>query len=133
KVDDGAIVENRSDGDGSNVQLSVVRGRPSALITDLYQPLDIPRRVVMAELYASLRPQTYEGATPEDKQAERFGVAPAPAAVPLMRNQVTANMALQTDLAQRRAGIQYGESSAAGTAMEPMNAAASVATIASAA
>jgi hypothetical protein len=55
-----AIVENQTDNDWSNVQLSLVSGRPISFIEDLYRPLYVPRPVVQPELYASLRPQTYE-------------------------------------------------------------------------
>jgi hypothetical protein len=56
-----AIVENQTDNDWNGVQLSLVSGRPISFVQDLYQPLYIPRPVVQPELYASLRPQTYEG------------------------------------------------------------------------
>lgn len=56
-----AIVENQTDNDWNNVSLSLVSGRPISFIQELYQPLYIPRPVVQPELYASLRPQTYEG------------------------------------------------------------------------
>ena len=55
-----AIVENQTDNDWNNVQMSLVSGRPISFIQDLYQPLYVPRPVVQPELYASLRPQTYE-------------------------------------------------------------------------
>jgi hypothetical protein len=55
-----AIVENQTDNDWNNVQLSLVSGRPISFVQDLYQPLYIPRPVVKPELYASLRPQTYD-------------------------------------------------------------------------
>ena len=55
-----AIVENQTDNDWGSVQLSLVSGRPISFIQDLYRPLYIPRPVVQPELYASLRPQTYE-------------------------------------------------------------------------
>src|SRR5205814_7408886 len=55
-----AIVENQTDNDWSNVQLSLVSGRPISFIQDLYRPLYVPRPVVQPELYASLRPQTYD-------------------------------------------------------------------------
>jgi hypothetical protein len=55
-----AIVENQTDNDWNNVQLSLVSGRPISFIQDLYQPLYVPRPVVQPELYASLRPQTYD-------------------------------------------------------------------------
>jgi hypothetical protein len=56
-----AIVENQTDNDWSEVQLSLVSGRPISFIQELYQPLYVPRPVVQPELYASLRPQTYDG------------------------------------------------------------------------
>ena len=55
-----AIVENQTDTDWNNVQLSLVSGRPISFIQDLYQPLYIPRPVVQPELYASLKPREYE-------------------------------------------------------------------------
>ena len=63
-----AIVENQTDNDWNNVELSLVSGRPISFIEDLYRPLYIPRPVVQPELYASLRPQTYEQGM--DKQAK---------------------------------------------------------------
>jgi hypothetical protein len=67
-----AIVENQTDNDWDNVQLSLVSGRPISFIQDLYQPLYVPRPVVQPELYASLRPQTYDGAMAGEKQMEEF-------------------------------------------------------------
>src|SRR5207245_21046 len=64
-----AIVENQTDNDWSNVQLSLVSGRPISFIQDLYQPLYVPRPVVQPELYASLRPQTYEAGMQPDESA----------------------------------------------------------------
>jgi len=55
-----AIVENTSEEDWENVQLSLISGRPISFVMDLYQPLYLARPVVEPELYASLRPQTYD-------------------------------------------------------------------------
>ncbi len=55
-----AIVENQTDNDWENVQLSLVSGRPISFAMNLYQPLYITRPVVEMELYQSLRPQTYD-------------------------------------------------------------------------
>jgi len=114
-----AIVENQSDTDWNNVQLSLVSGRPISFIEDLYQPLYIPRPVVVPELFASLMPQTYEaGLRSEDSRRAGggggggFGVAgAAPAAPP-------AAMARQSDRLQEALN-------------EPMNPVASVASAAS--
>ena len=54
-----AIVENTTDEDWDNVQLSLVSGRPISFVMDLYQPLYTTRPVVQPELYLSLRPQVY--------------------------------------------------------------------------
>jgi len=67
-----AIVENQTDNDWNNVELSLVSGRPISFIQDLYQPLYIPRPLVQPELYASLRPQTYEGGMEEGKKTAPF-------------------------------------------------------------
>ncbi len=55
-----AIVENTTEEDWNEVTLSLVSGRPISFIMDLYQPLYIPRPTEELELYASLRPQSYE-------------------------------------------------------------------------
>jgi len=89
KLQGWAIVENQTDNDWTNVQLSLVSGRPISFIQDLYQPLYVPRPTVEPELYASLRPQQYEEGMEQEKKAEKFdrarvlaSRAPAPAAAP---------------------------------------------------
>src|SRR5262245_10167302 len=56
-----AIVENPSDEDWTGVGMVLISGRPISFQMDLYQPLYVPRPVVVPELFASLRPPTYEG------------------------------------------------------------------------
>jgi hypothetical protein len=56
-----AIVENPSDEDWSEVGMALVSGRPISFRMNLYDPLYAPRPLVEPELFASLRPQTYEG------------------------------------------------------------------------
>ena len=84
-----AIVENQTDSDWKDVQLSLVSGRPISFIQDLYHPLYIPRPIVQPELYASLRPQTYEGGIADSSKATVMSLseaeqtpAPAPATPP---------------------------------------------------
>jgi hypothetical protein len=73
-----AIVENQTDNDWNNVQLSLVSGRPISFIQNLYSPLYVPRPVVQPELYASLRPQTYDaGMEGVERLAEAEANAPA--------------------------------------------------------
>ncbi len=57
-----AVVENATDEDWNGVRMALVSGRPISFRMDLYQPLYVPRPVVEPELFASLRPLTYNGA-----------------------------------------------------------------------
>ena len=64
-----AIVENQTDTDWNNVDLSLISGRPISYITDLYHSIYIPRPFIETQLYASLQPQTYQnGITGEEVQ-----------------------------------------------------------------
>ena len=56
-----AIVENTTDDDWSDVRMALVSGRPISFKMDMYNPLYVPRPTVEPELFASLRPQAYEG------------------------------------------------------------------------
>ncbi|MBY0526680.1 MAG: DUF4139 domain-containing protein [Gemmataceae bacterium] len=56
-----AVVENTQDDDWNNVRMSLISGRPISFQMDLYQPLYVSRPVVEPELFASLRPPTYNG------------------------------------------------------------------------
>ncbi len=51
-----SIVENTTDGDWQDVQLSLVSGRPISFIQDLYTPLYLPRPTVQPQLFAGLLP-----------------------------------------------------------------------------
>ncbi len=55
-----AIVENTTESDWENVNLTLVSGRPISFVMDLYEPLYLTRPVVQPELFASLRPRTYD-------------------------------------------------------------------------
>ena len=56
-----AIVENPTDEDWQGVKMALVSGRPISFKMDLYNPLFINRPTVEPELFASLRPPTYDG------------------------------------------------------------------------
>ena len=77
KLQGWAIVENQTDNDWNDVQLSLVSGRPISFIQDLYQPLYVPRPVVQPELYASLRPQTYDAGMNSRRARRRSSMADA--------------------------------------------------------
>jgi outer membrane murein-binding lipoprotein Lpp len=57
-----ALVENTSDEDWKDVRMALISSRPISFRMDLYQPLFLPRPMVEPELFASLRPPTYQGA-----------------------------------------------------------------------
>jgi hypothetical protein len=64
-----AVVENPSDEDWKDVRMALVSGRPISFQMDLYQPLYVRRPTVEPELFASLRPPTYQGAMDDKKKA----------------------------------------------------------------
>lgn len=55
-----AIVENTTEADWRDVDLTLVSGRPISFVMDLYEPLYVDRPVVQPELYSSVRPRVYE-------------------------------------------------------------------------
>lgn len=61
RVQGWAIVENQTETDWRDVQLSLVSGRPTSFTMDLYRPLYNTRPVVVQESFAGLRPQIYQG------------------------------------------------------------------------
>jgi len=64
-----ALVENTTETDWKDVDLTLVSGQPISFKMDLYQALFVPRPEVQLPSYASLRPQMY-GEALERKQAE---------------------------------------------------------------
>ena len=81
-----AIVENPTDEDWSGVKMALVSGRPISFKMDLYNPLFITRPTVEPELFASLRPPTYDGGFKGDalalgdmpKELNKVAMPPAP-------------------------------------------------------
>ena len=63
-----AIVENTTEADWNDVNLTLVSGRPISFVMDLYQPLYLARPEVKPELYASLRPRTYDQSLKDAEQ-----------------------------------------------------------------
>jgi len=64
-----AVVENATDEDWKDVRMALVSGRPISFQMDLYTPLYVPRPTVVPELFASLRPVTYNGDLQEREKA----------------------------------------------------------------
>ena len=78
-----AVVENPTDEDWDGVTMALVSGRPISFKMDLYNPLYVGRPTVEPELFASLRPPTYETAMGgKDRDASRDPRALGRAAVP---------------------------------------------------
>ncbi len=123
-----AIVENQTDSDWNNIELSLVSGRPLSFIEDLYQPLYVPRPVVKPQLYASLQPQTYGAglalAAEKPDEFDRKGAR---------MNESLKKADQLRDGADDRAAMFGAPAAAAASVPGPMNALASVASIASAA
>ncbi len=67
-----AIVENTTENDWSDVQLSLVSGRPVSFVMDLYTPLYAPRPEVQPELYAGLVAPVYNEGMAEDQQLAKL-------------------------------------------------------------
>jgi hypothetical protein len=133
-----AIVENQTDNDWNDVQLSLVSGRPISFIQDLYQPLYVPRPVVQPELFASLRPQTYEGGMAEAKEVQRFaGVSNAAPAAPMAAAAPAPAGAMRGGaggiaMGRQLASDRLAKADEAEYAKRPMDAASSVSSVASA-
>lgn len=118
-----AIVENQTDTDWNDIQLSLVSGRPLSFTMDLYEPMYLPRPEAHLELFAGLTPQTYAEAR-EEVEMEAVGgrrqkaVAPAAAAAPVL-SRAARGGAAAADMAYQMEG-------------KPMDALASVSTQATA-
>jgi hypothetical protein len=63
--------------------MALISGRPISFQMDLYQPLYVPRPVIVPELFASLTPRTYEGGMDSDKTFRKVGEARGTAAAPM--------------------------------------------------
>ncbi len=73
-----AVVENATDEDWKDVRMALVSGRPISFQMDLYTPLYVPRPTVVPELFASLRPVTYNSDLTTCRRLPRSGGRPAP-------------------------------------------------------
>ncbi len=75
-----AHVENTTDEDWRDVQLTLVSGRPFSFIQNLYDPIYLKRPEVRMDLYAVAAPPAYEAPMEQPEVAGLF-MAPAPAAM----------------------------------------------------
>jgi hypothetical protein len=135
KLQGWAIVENQTDSDWSDVQLSLVSGRPISFIQDLYQPLYVPRPVVQPELYASLRPQTYDAGTGKLAEVQDLaeGLEAAPADMARRSGRARGGAPAAAAPLARNGAMKSELRAAPAEAAGVMDAAASVESIASAA
>jgi hypothetical protein len=86
-----AVIENPTDEDWTDVRMSLISGRPISFKMDLYSPLYMSRPLVEPELFASLRPPTYDGPMERDRVSNakdasgrfQYGIPPmSPAPAP---------------------------------------------------
>ena len=80
-----AVVENTTDQDWKNINLSLVSGRPVSFIQDLYSPLYLPRPVVAPSVQSNLKPQSYGGGI---ESRGPGGPPPSPAMAPQMKSRM---------------------------------------------
>jgi hypothetical protein len=99
-----AIVENTTEEDWSDVDLTLVSGRPISFVMDLYQPLYVPRPEVQPKLYASLAPQTYGQDLAKANKEFRELAKQAPAA-PAMEKAEAAPQADRLAAGRSRRGL----------------------------
>jgi hypothetical protein len=91
-----AVVENPTDEDWNGVRMALVSGRPISFRMNLYDPLYIQRPLVEPELFASLRPPTYNG----NLSNEDLGKAKKAAKMPAKRDRE------EEDEVDRKAGLR---------------------------
>lgn len=75
-----AIVENTTDEDWENVQITVVSGKPVSFIQNLYEPIYIKRPEYRPRLDVGIMPEVPQAALEADLM--KTGAAPAPEAMP---------------------------------------------------
>ncbi|MDQ2730450.1 MAG: DUF4139 domain-containing protein, partial [Armatimonadota bacterium] len=68
-----AIVDNSTDHDWDNIQLTLVSGRPISFIQDLYTPLYVPRPIVPPDVQANPYPQLAEDNLMENARYSTMG------------------------------------------------------------
>jgi hypothetical protein len=84
-----AIVDNDGDTDWNNVQLSLVTGRPSSFIQNLYPPYYVSRPVLPLSIAGTADAATYDRARAAGGTADTAARSPAPAAVNQARSEQT--------------------------------------------
>lgn len=126
-----AMVENQTENDWNNVELSLISGRPISFIYNLYQPLYIPRQLVQPELYASLRSQSYEEGMElaREEEVEQFASADTDSSV---EKAVAGNMKMEMRYAATAAPVQEMSGIARARAGKPIEPEYSVSSIADA-
>lgn len=110
-----AVVENPNDEDWSDVRMALVSGRPISFRMDLYTPLYVPRPLVEPELFASLRPPTYDGSMDRGRVPNQGGfaggggggMAPGAPPPPVARSETAAK--LRAGRAADAAGVELKE------------------------
>jgi hypothetical protein len=107
-----AVVESPPDEDWRDVKMALVSGRPISFRMDLYQPLYVPRPLVVPELFASLRPPAYSAALDAEVEELRQRVNTMQKARQLARGSVSDDeyrgAVLALEIARRRREATWG-------------------------
>jgi hypothetical protein len=110
RIQGWAIVDNDSDTDWEQVELSLVSGRPVSFIQHLYVPYHVYRPVVPLAIAGTAQSRTYDGALAYSADGEQPRAAQTQAA-PMPR---TANGAVQMQKAMEEESVVVRPSGAAG-------------------
>ncbi|MEM8485661.1 MAG: hypothetical protein AAF564_08925 [Bacteroidota bacterium] len=120
-----SIVENQTENDWENIELTLISGRPISFIQDLYNPLYVQRPVVAFELQENLMPQMYERGMdlPMDMEADAMEEAvvgrsrakrstisnmpPPPAAAPTLQASMGGSVQTAAQTAEAGELFQY--------------------------
>ncbi|MDX1947439.1 MAG: hypothetical protein SFU86_18705 [Pirellulaceae bacterium] len=117
-----AIIENTTEEDWSGVGLTLISGRPISFVMDLYQPLYATRPEVQPELFASLRPRTYDqdlaGADKDFEKAAQLKRMDAPATAAAAPGSDAFARQRGREAAEARKSLAEGEYLAKGAARD---------------
>jgi len=115
-----AIIDNDSDTDWNNVELSLVAGRPASFIQELYPPYYVTRPVMPLSIAGTAAAQTHERSVQDHSvQAESMAaMAPSPTAARLRTESAMYDMAASPSNTVQGGTVQTAAGSDAGGQFE---------------
>jgi hypothetical protein len=106
-----AIVDNTTGDDWTDVQLSLVSGRPISFISRLYEPRYMSRPVAELPEDQARAPVVYGGAIEEERDEQVAKMADAAGRLRQLNEPASAPMMAREMVASGMEGFQYGQSS----------------------